>query len=228
MYSDFTLVLPTLNEEKTIGQVIDLVRSMYPDMKVIVSDDGSQDKTQGIVSGYGNGVELLDRSKLSEKGLTASVLDGILASKTEYVVVMDSDLQHPPEKIEEIAGLLRGGSDIVVGCRNPIKKWKMRRRFLSIGATYLAKASLALNRSPSCSDVLSGFFGVRRQLVVSAVASNRNRFQMNGYKVLYDLLKCLPKSTRISEIRYDFGMRRRGSSKIGSRHVIAFFQSLFR
>lgn len=228
-YSNCTLVLPTLNEERTIGQLVSLVLENYPGMAILVVDDGSTDRTRPIVDSKKNkNVKLIDRSRCKKKGLTASVIEGVLSAKTEYVIVMDSDLQHPPEKIREIVALLMEGKDLVVGCRNRIKKWKWHRRIISVGAMALAKASLRLSGSPSCSDVMSGFFGVRRELAVATIASNRHRFQEDGYKVLYDLLKCMPGKTTVSEVGYDFGMRRVGTSKIGLKHIVAFLLSLFR
>jgi len=228
-YEDTTIVLPTLNEEKSIAAILTILLSKYPGIRIIVVDDGSSDKTQSVVSSQkNNAVELIDRSKKRDKGLTASLVDGVLASKTPYVIAMDADLQHPPESVKEIVDLLRENNEVVVGCRRKIKKWGFHRRLISGTATLLAKTSLALNGSPKCSDVLSGFFGVKREVIQQACLANRQRFQSNGYKFLYDLLKCLPKETRVAEIRYDFGMRDTGKSKIGLKHILAFLASLLR
>ena len=56
-YSNTTVVIPTLNEEKNIEKELKLIETLYPGIHVIVADDGSKDKTQEIVkkfNHYGN------------------------------------------------------------------------------------------------------------------------------------------------------------------------------
>ncbi len=137
-------------------------------------------------------------------------------------------MQHPPEKIKEVAELLCKGEDIVVGCRKSIKKWTFHRKIISVSATKLADVGLFLNGAPGCSDVLSGFFGIRRELAEDTIRTNKHRFQPEGYKVLYDMLKCLPRRIRVSEVEYDFGRRGYGTSKIGLKHIVAFLFSLLK
>ena len=106
-YDDFTVVLPTLNEQGTIGRIIERILSEYEGISIVVANDGSTDGTKKIVLGYSGkdkSVRLIDRhARKLEKGLTASVVDGIMLSETRYAIVMDADLQHPPAKIKEIA-----------------------------------------------------------------------------------------------------------------------------
>ena len=120
-YSNFTVVTPTLNEEKTIGELLRRIMRSYPGCSVIVVDDGSDDLTKDIVKGLAEQncrVRLFDRSVMGlERGLTASVVYGIQKSKTKYVVAIDADLQHPPEKIKDVMRTLRSGYDLVVANR---------------------------------------------------------------------------------------------------------------
>ncbi|MCK5025908.1 MAG: glycosyltransferase, partial [Nanoarchaeota archaeon] len=118
---DITLILPTLNEEQNIKDVLDIVNNLYPGISIIVADDASADKTQDIVMDYRNGdVTLLDRSSEKEKGLTGSVLDAVRLVTTKYIIIMDADLQHPPEKIKQIAELLKH-YDMVIGVREKVE-----------------------------------------------------------------------------------------------------------
>lgn len=86
MYKDTTIITPTLNEAKNIGKLLEKTTTMYPGINVIVSDDGSRDDTQIIVKEFSskNGnISLLDRSG-KKRGLTASVMDGVLLSKSAF------------------------------------------------------------------------------------------------------------------------------------------------
>ena len=41
-------------------------------------------------------------------------------------------------------------------------------------------------------------------------------------------LKYAPNNTRLVEVEYEFGLREKGESKIGIRHIIAYFRSIFK
>lgn len=231
-YEDFTLILPTLNEEKTIGRLLNYVLKRYKKMYVLVVDDGSKDKTREIILTAGKKskrVELLDRSALRlQRGLTASVVDGIRRSKTKYVIVMDADMQHPPELIESLARFLQHSCDLAVACRSDVEKWGAERKIISKIFAYFGMAVLFVQRKQRCRDILSGYFGTRREFFMSVYESNTRRFVLEGYKVLYDFLKCIDGgSIRVCEAPYVFMSRRWGSSKAGFIQGTALLKSFF-
>lgn len=225
-YSDTTIIIPTLNEEENIGELIKLL-SKYNGISIIVADDGSKDRTQQIVkkeSGKNKKIMLLDRSAKSH-GLTASVVDGAMHSKTEFIAVIDGDLQHPPEKIKDIVEKLRSGSDVCIASRQKIAvKWQFSRKMESKVATILAWARLLR----PVKDPLSGFFGIKTSLFQQIVKKNWKKFEMPGYKVLFDLLKYAPRGSRISEVPYIFGLRMRGESKISKKHIFSFIRAVLK
>ena len=221
-YSDTTIVLPTLNEEGNIKGMLSLLGKLYPGARIIVSDDGSKDKTQQIVKKFKGNVKLLDRSK-KEHGITASVLDALGITKTGFMVVMDADFQHSPEEITNIIRMLRKGSNIVVASRRTTpKEWPLQRKIISKGALFLAKRRLNVN----CKDPISGFFGIRTDFFKKILSGNKKRFVDENYKVLFDILKCLPPGHTIGEIYYDLRLRKKDVSKLNRSHVKAFLKSL--
>ena len=230
-YSDTTVIIPTLNEKGNIEKVIGALARRYGGIHIIISDDGSRDGTIEAVRGLGRRNEritLLDRSRKRIHGLTASVLDAAMTVGTANIVVMDGDLQHPPEKVGSIARAL-GKYDIVVGVRTRVKSWGMHRRIMSKGMTCIANAALSLGNKKSCNDVMSGFFGVRAALLKGMIASDRNRFVEGGYKILLDILKNADKDQTIGEVYYStFHLRKEGRSKFGFRHMITTLRSALR
>ncbi len=222
-----TVIVPTFNEAGNIEELVRRVVSDNEGIKVIAADDGSKDGTQQIVSrisAKNSNVSLLDRSKEKVKGLTVSVTDAVKLAKTDYVVVIDADLQHPPEKVKEIIKKLEE-FDIVVGTRRTIPAdWPLSRKVISKTATMLAR--LRLMRSVK--DPVSGFFGARTALFKQVLGKKENKFEPKGYKVLFDLLKYCPRNTKIGAVYYDFGLRKSGSSKISGKQVRLFFKSLFK
>src|SRR3989344_8959203 len=110
-----TIIIPTLNEEHNIGKLVEQLKQYSSD--IIVADDGSTDRTREIAQRAG--ARVVDRRNKMIKGITAAVMDAAKEIKTESIVVMDADFQHPPEKVKQIIDLLQK-SDIVVAQRKRI------------------------------------------------------------------------------------------------------------
>jgi dolichol-phosphate mannosyltransferase len=229
-YSEFTIILPTLNEEKTIGEMLRRILRSYRGCSVIVVDDGSEDLTREIVKGFAkqnHRVRLLDRSLMGlERGLTASVIYGILKAGTKYVIVIDADLQHPPEKIRDVAQKLGSGYDLVVANRAKVTNWAAYRKIISRAFMYAGKILLFVEARETCVDIFSGFFGIRRAVFLSVYRRNRKRFVGEGYKVLFDFLKCVDRGTlKIANVPFVFNIREAGSSKASIAQGMALLRS---
>jgi dolichol-phosphate mannosyltransferase len=229
-YSEFTIILPTLNEEKTIGEMLRRILRSYRGCGVIVVDDGSEDLTREIVKGFAkqnHRVRLLDRSLMGlERGLTASVIYGMLKAGTKYVIVIDADLQHPPEKIRDVAQKLGSGYDLVVANRAKVTNWAAYRKIISRAFMYAGKILLFVEARETCVDIFSGFFGIRRAVFLSVYRRNRKRFVGEGYKVLFDFLKCVDRGTlKIGNVPFVFNTREFGSSKASIAQGMALLRS---
>ncbi len=224
-YKDLTIITPTLNEEKNIPQLIPILEKLYDGSTIIVADDNSKDDTQKIVRQFSRKnkkIILLDRSKAKIKGLTASVLDAVEMTKTTYLIVMDSDLQHPPKKVGEIYDKLKQDYDIVIGAREKVEgEWRFHRKLMSKIATWLARIRLVRH----VSDPMSGFCGVKTKLFKRKIMEKRQRFVESGFKFLFDLIKIAPRA-RIATVYYTFAIRKHGESKIGKQAIKAFLKSL--
>ena len=121
MTSNYAVLIPTYNNEKTLSRVLDGVLSYTPD--VIVVNDGSTDSTAAILSGYPQ-VEVVTFSKNRGKG--KALQEGFRVARARgytYVLTIDSDGQHFPEDIptfitaieqEEVPTLLVGNRDMTV------------------------------------------------------------------------------------------------------------------
>lgn len=224
---DLTIIIPTLNEGKNIKLLISRLLELYQGVSIIISDDGSKDNTQKITESFRKkNVIFFDHSKSKNKGLTGSVIDSIPKTKTEFIVVMDGDMQHPPEKVGNIYSGLKRGSVIVVGSRSRryIHWASTDRKLLSDFGTWLARSFLRI-KGVDVVDPLSGFFGFRKDLFQRI--KNR-RFVPGGYKVLFDILKQMKRKDKISEIFFNFGFRKGGKSKLSSRHFVYFLESFLR
>lgn len=227
-YSDFTVVIPTLNEEGNIGVLMKRLTAAYSGLSIIVVDDDSKDQTARIVRSFSkkNRRVMLIERKGKKMGLTASAAEGIMATKTKFVLVMDADMQHPIEAVKSIAIKLRSGNDLVIGVRADVKNWALYRKIISKALITVGYAMLIVSGKSRSKDIFSGFFGVDRKLFTQVYCKNRNRFVQGGYKILYDFLKCVRhREIKIGEVPYSFGHREFGVSKAGFRQGMLLFKS---
>lgn len=95
-----TIIIPALNEEKTIAKVISYCWSKPVVSEVIVVDDKSFDHT--VKCAAGAGAKVITSTKI---GKGASMKDGMLCAKNEIILFLDGDIDPYPEKmIEQMAG----------------------------------------------------------------------------------------------------------------------------
>jgi len=93
---NLTVIIPALNEESTIADV--LAQTLLVTRNVIVVDDGSTDDTARIVAAYNSkGVRLLSKPKREGKG--AAIRTALHYVDTPMVALQDADLEYPPENI---------------------------------------------------------------------------------------------------------------------------------
>ncbi|MDA2923838.1 glycosyltransferase [Acidobacteria bacterium AH-259-L09] len=228
-YEQLTVIIPTLNEAKTIGKLLDDLVQRYPGINVIVADDDSTDGTRQEVLVRARvypRIRLLWR-KGKMPGLTASVLDALNLVSTDYFAVMDGDLQHPPETIEQLLRALTRGYTLAVGRR--VRYGLPPHRYLvSKVGTLMARLRLWWTDSARCSDCGGGYFAGRTALFLKVLRTHAECFELQGYKVLFDFLKQLPGHTSVAEIAYEFGWRSLGESKLSARIMLKYVRSLFR
>lgn len=230
--SEVTVVIPTLNERATIFQLLEQLQNLYNGIRVLVVDDSSSDGTGELVARFaaacGPHVSLLERTDRTDFGLTASVLDGLRQVSTEYFIVMDGDLQHPPETVQALCSQLAGGAELSVARRLPyIERQGLHRVFMTQLSTWLAKGKLK-TRGLTIADPMSGFFGGHTKSIRRICAGNAERFERSGYKVLFDLLRIAGNHLTVQQVPYHFGVRPGGTSKLRPAHALYFLRSLFR
>ncbi len=231
-YKDITVVIPTINEEGSIGTLIKRLLTLYNGIRIAVIDDGSSDGTLQIAKAFSRkeeNVHVYDRKALGlKKGLEYSMIDGMRFSKTRYVVFIDGDLQHPPEGIKRIAAELSKGSSIAIAVRAYGYNTLLHRTIISSVLSAIGIMVLRMQGSATSRDIFSGYFGVEKSYAEKILKHNKKRFVGEGYKFLFDLLKCIPTGeTTMAEIPYRFKERQFGSSKAAVSQGIALLRSYF-
>ena len=216
---DLTVIIPTFNEEANIRNIVMAVDAVFHEHslhgQILVVDDNSSDATISIVHELmmsKENVEILIREK--DHGLSQSVADGFSHATSDVFIVIDADFSHPPILIPRMYNEIQKGNDIVIGSRymegGGIKKWSLKRRIISIGATFLGRLLF-----PDITDPVSGFFAVRKEVVDKAPLKPR------GYKILLEVLgKGMWENDK--EIPFEFVDREIGSSKLKIGTIIDY------
>jgi len=105
------IVVPVRNEESSLAAFYERVRDLGYADRLIFVDNASTDRTRQIIDGFPVGRLIAHEV---DEGYGASVRDGIVASDADFVVILDADLEYPPEAIPEVLEALRHRS--VVYC----------------------------------------------------------------------------------------------------------------
>jgi dolichol-phosphate mannosyltransferase len=158
-----------------------------------------------------------------KKGLIPAILDGICCSSGRYILVMDADFSHSPERIPEMVAELEDQNiDMVVASRytkgGSIKGWPLRRRLISKGAVKIAKYGLPIQKEVE--DPMSGFFALKRHIIEGI------KIDSSGYKLLLEIL-VKAQHVRVKEIPYVFTDRKSGKSKLDKGVMLDYIKAVY-
>lgn len=221
-----SVIVPTFNEAANIDELVARINDALEgrDAEIIFVDDSSDNtpevirKTTSALS-----VRLLHRS-VAAGGLSGAVVAGLAATDSDWAVVMDGDLQHPPEMIPILlASAITDRADVVVASRHirggssaGLDGWV--RSLTSNGAKILTRAMFPL-RLQHCTDPMTGFFAVRRAAV------DLSALHPHGFKILLEILG-RSSSLKVIEEPFIFAARKAGVSKAKTAQGIQFILQL--
>lgn len=149
-----SVIIPALNEESTIGDIVAGILAVDPSYEIIVVDDGSTDGTARAARNAG----AIVISHPYNLGNGASVTAGSLAASGDVVVMIDADGQHPPEYIPMLVEPI-GEYDMVVGARTRRSKTSRRRSLGNFALNLIASWALG----HPIKDLTSGFRAIKRK-----------------------------------------------------------------
>lgn len=224
--SELSIIVPTFNER---GNLLPLLRCLQRalgsmDYEVVIVDDDSPDSTAAMARSIAQSdprVRVIQR--IGRRGLASAAVEGMLATSSPYLLVMDADLQHDERIIPVmLEKLKRENLDIVVGSRNVsgggMGEFAANRVALS---NMGRKLSDAICKVP-ISDPMSGFFLLTREYFHHVVHNLSNV----GFKILVDLLASARRPVRLGEVPYTFRRREHGESKLDILVGIEYLQLL--
>ncbi len=204
-----SVVIPTKNEEATIGEVVDAVKPYCNE--VIVVDGHSTDRTREVCSDHG--VEfVLD----SGKGKGNGIRTGIKHASGDIIVFMDADGSHEPSDIPKLVKpIIDRSADMVVGCRMTGGSDELHGdigKFARFIGSMIITLIINYRWGVRLTDVQNGFRAIRKD-----IANNLNLVEDNFTIEEEMVMKCLRKGCRIVNVPTHEYARRFGRSRIWLR-----------
>lgn len=139
-----SIVVPVFREEKNIPEflrrIVPLLETAVPDFEVIFAVDPSPDRTEAVILEQREQdarIKLLTFSR--RVGQPMATLAGLQYSRGESVVVMDVDLQDPPELIHEMLKKRREGFDVVLAQRKSREGEPLIRKIVARTAYWIIR-----------------------------------------------------------------------------------------
>jgi undecaprenyl-phosphate 4-deoxy-4-formamido-L-arabinose transferase len=157
-------VVPVFNGSATLPDLVNRTKAtvgpLSEELEIILVNDGSQDASWDTISGLAASDPLVRGINLMRNyGQHNALLCGIREARSEIVVTLDDDLQHPPEEIPKLLDLIAEGSDVAYGTphREPHGLWRGL-------ASQITKLALKSALGAGTARKVSAFRAFRRKL----------------------------------------------------------------
>ncbi|PRA82265.1 glycosyltransferase [Microbacterium sp. MYb66] len=224
-----TVIVPTFNERDNVAELVARTAAALTewDAEILFVDDSTDDTAAEVARVAADAlipVRVIHRTE-NTGGLGGAVVVGLEAAASDLCIVMDGDLQHPPELLPALLERHAvGDADVVAASRyvggGDTSGLGTAVRFgVSRVATWLTRAMFPIRLARS-TDPMTGFFlADRRRLDLAAL-------KPQGFKILLEILA--RNDLRIAEVPMEFAERRHGTSKASLRQGATFIAHLAR
>jgi glycosyltransferase involved in cell wall biosynthesis len=223
-------IVPAYNEEGSLGQVLEEIRSVDPDLEIVVIDDASTDGTARVAVAAGVPVVHLPFNV----GIGGAVQTGYqyaLEHGFELAVQVDGDGQHDPREISDVFEPILGDrADLVVGTRFAKGGGYRGTRLRRVGIRIFAGIVSLIVRQ-RVSDTTSGFRAVNRKALRLFAAD-----YPHDYPEVESVVLLSRHRLRMVEVPVQMRVRETGNSSITAlraayymiKVLLALFIGLFR
>ena len=218
MTKKVTVIIPTLNEEDSIGEVIDLIPKVY---EILIVDSDSKDKTKEIAKS--KGARVINESRL---GYGRAYKTGFENAKGDIIATLDGDLTYPAEEILNIVQMLEDESlDFITCDRLSMLEKGVMSRFHRFG-NWLLKFFTNLLFGMKIKDSQSGMWIFRRTIL------EKINLTSDGMPLSEEIKIETYKKVKFKEIPIEYRVRK-GEAKIsswgdGRKNLFFLFRKRFR
>lgn len=146
-----SVVIPIYNEEKNIPLISEAIRKEFQKInynyELILVNDGSKDKSEEVLNKIKNNNQNIKVINLSRNfGKEIAITAGLNSVSGNACIMVDADMQHPPELIHEFINKWEKGADVVIGVREENKGEGSVKK---IGSYFYNKVINKINSTPT-------------------------------------------------------------------------------
>ncbi len=198
------VILPALNEEGTIGMVIDEIPVKEMEgrgykVDVMVVNNGSNDRTEEVAREKGARIIWEPR-----RGKGMAIRAGFEAMSCDYAFILDSDYTYPAGHIPQMLEILEEGCDVVMGSRLRGCMAEGAMTPLNLVGNHLLALMTNVLYGTKISDPCTGCWGLRAEVV------KQLKLEARGFDIEVNMLTEIARNGyRITEVPIDY--RRRGT-----------------
>jgi dolichol-phosphate mannosyltransferase len=201
-----TVVVPCLDEEQNIrplyARIVSALERAHADCELIFSCDPSSDRTEEVIRELRLGDERVKLIRLSRRfGQPAATIAGLRMSSGDACVVIDADLQDPPELIAEMIDRWREGFDVVYAQRRSRAGETLVKRAVAAFGYRVIRRVAEVDIPPNTGD----FRLMSRRVVDEVLRLNETHGFLRGLVALVGFPQ--------TSVLYDRGVRGAGSGK---------------
>ena len=209
-----SVIIPAYNEQETVERAYFTIHAILNrekiDHEIIFVDDGSTDLTYQKTEALAKENSNIRGLKFSRNfGKEAAISAGLAAAKGDCAVVIDCDLQHPPEKIVEMYRLWEQGYEIVEGIKSSRGEEKISYSFAAKAFYSIISSLIGFDMSNA-----SDFKLLDRKVidVLNRIPERKGFFRAISYWVGY----------KKTSVEFDVEMRTQGVSKWSTKGLIKY------
>jgi glycosyltransferase involved in cell wall biosynthesis len=222
-----SVVVPVYNEERTIISLLERVKAVVVPgvaFEVIVVDDGSQDKTRGLLDAR---PDLYARfiKHAQNRGKGGAVKTALAAAGGDYVLFQDADLEYDPaEYVKLLRPVLEFGAEVVMGSRFLAPEYTRVHYFWHKVGNWVITQSFNVFNNTTFTDIYSCYLLYSRTLIDPAVLTTE------GWEQQAEILsRAVAKGRHLYEVPISYhGRGYDEGKKIKAHHAAAVIWTIIR
>ena len=209
-----SVIIPVYNSRKSLGElhsrIIKVLKKICSSYEIIMVDDGSKDGSFPRMKD----IRLKDTNvkiiKLIKNfGQHNAVICGFNYIKGDYIIIIDDDLQNPPEEIPKLLDEIAKGYDVVMG----IPEKREHNFFRNIGSITIMKLCNSILGYPK--DIRQSNFRIIRKKVIDNIIKIKS-----SYPFLPAYIAQVVPASKITNVMIKHDKRKYGSSNYSIRLLL--------
>lgn len=218
MTKSISIFIPAYNEADTIGAVVTQLKTLNPQYKIFVIDDGSTDETSKNAF-HAGAIVIRHPINLGGGAAIRTAFSIALLEKTDYIVTLDADSQHDPKELPYLLHQTKHKIGIVIGSRFLGDYQIKMKNYRQYGIRFFSSlVSKIINKRVT--DVTSGY----RLYNIKEIQKIYCQLGENQYYAI-ELLMRIAKNANVIEVPIQDFTRLKGKSKKG---LLRYCYHLFR